>query len=252
MWLGSRWQVAGCTCANPMLHREATGGRPAGWLTFCSHLHPWCMRRRGAVPSAAARAPGGLDTATEATASAAPAHTMRAGPDRQPATRMALGPAYPAGKNARGGQESDVCSQAFVHLRLGAVKTLTMQLGFRADATCAALPSTPNQALDLSGNALTGGLPSDWIAPGAWQSLASLDLSHNPLGGSLPSMLPAGLNETLIQAAVQGWMDRSQAAELLPPPPPLRKLLLSSCRISGSLPWDWALLDGLMLLSLNE
>lgn len=106
--------------------------------------------------------------------------------------------------------------------------------------------------MDLSGNALTGGLPSDWIAPGAWQSLAALALSHNPLGGSLPSMLPAGLNKTVLRAAVQGWIDRSQPAGLLPPPPPLRKLLLSGCRLSGSLPWDWALLDGLMLLWLNK
>lgn len=113
-------------------------------------------------------------------------------------------------------------------------------------------PPPLHQSLDLSGNALTAGLPAAWIAPGSWPALAVLDLSHNPLGGSLPSILPAALNATAARATVQGWIDRNQYAGQLPPPPPLQQLMLSGCQLSGRLPFDWALLDGLMLLWLNE
>ena len=109
------------------------------------------------------------------------------------------------------------------------------------------------QSFDLSGNALTAGLPAAWVAPGSWPALAVLDLSHNPLGGSLPSILPAALNATAARATVQGWIDHSPPpAGQLPPPPPLQQLMLSGCQLNGRLPFDWALLDGLMLLWLNE
>lgn len=110
--------------------REATGGASTLWLTFRPHLHPPCMRRRGPVPSAAACAPGVSDAATEPAASAAPAHTKRAGPDRQPATRVAHSPARPAGKKTRGGQLCAVwCKRICAHYPRGCVERLTMRLG---------------------------------------------------------------------------------------------------------------------------